>query len=404
MLDAQDRRDAPRRRFGDEAATYLGGTRLDAQPFDISIGGMFLQTPHFDDLSSGSIVGVALDGKSGFDPPLFLTGRVVRHQAGRRSGVGLHWVRAATTGNRDQLLQSLEILFDLPASKFDSGAEASTGRMKALYNFPEMEAETQPPPQRQVGPRAAEKKRPPTLPPRRDVPNETLRPAGLSNGEQPPEQVAVSHEDELGLSVSARDLGDVSVRVVHDEHGAHGRSFRRAFGSTAARGDDLYQALEKKLLESTEIRGSDMRKPPERTEKAARTVAPYSRPASEGRTAARAPNGAAFTAEPRAPVDLAGRMKVAGVSLPVKIKGMAATSLFLESPLAPVDPAVDILVAFEVRTGDGPKSIFATCTLTRIQVPEIGLDPGIIVRLVKTRVPEHQAMLGRMAEWIRKQG
>jgi hypothetical protein len=106
----------------------------------------------------------------------------------------------------------------------------------------------------------------------------------------------------------------------------------------------------------------------------------------------------------RAPVDFPGQMAVGGVKVPVTVKGMASSSLFIETPLAPVDPSLEILVTFEIRTGDGPQKIYASCSLQKIQAPEIGLEAGIIVRLLATRVPEHKALLGRLAEWIRKQG
>jgi PilZ domain len=386
MIDANDRRVAPRQRFADEAATYLGGAHLDAKPFDISVSGMFLKTPHLDNLNSGAIVGVAMAKKAGFEPPLFLTGRVVRHQEGRRGGVGLQWIRAATTGNVPHLLHSLEVLFNLPSSNFTERVHGSDGRMKATYEFPQVKHEPSLSRPHQSVPEAPANR--PVIDQHLDRTDGTLGIPDLDLGDRAPEVPTLNDNEEIGLTVSEGDLGDLAVRVVHDAHGATGRSFRQAFkSSTVKNGDDVYQAVEKKLLEAEELRGSDGR------DGATSPQAPSTEPGP--RTTP--PSG-------RADVELKARLNVAGVELPGTITGLSSGSLYIESPLAPVDPGLEFLVTFEIKTGDGPRNIFATCTLMRTQLPENGQAPGIIVRVLSTRVPEHKALLGRLAEWIKQQG
>ncbi len=163
--------------------------------------------------------------------------------------------------------------------------------------------------------------------------------------------------------MSSRDIGDLSVRVVHDDSSAHGRSFKKAFQNTSKRGDEVYQALEKRLLESTDLISADenlsLNQPSGRSTEAA-PLPPMPSPSPSPSSAPSRPgsedplnrpgSASGLSSDFRAPVDFAGRMKAAGVTFPVTIKGMSGSALFLLSPLAPVDPSLELRVGFEIKT------------------------------------------------------
>jgi len=81
---------------------YIDGDRFDARSRDISAGGLFIRTPK--NVPLGVFIALVFKDKDKPDShPIFLVGKVVRHQQEPVKGIGLQWDRAITEGSSAQL-------------------------------------------------------------------------------------------------------------------------------------------------------------------------------------------------------------------------------------------------------------------------------------------------------------
>jgi len=424
MIQEGDRRSEPRREFHDPAQTFHEGHRFEAAPEDISVGGMFLKTDAVDDVRAGEVLGVLLEREAGFDPPLFLYGRVVRVRHSGTPGVGLRWERAGSTGSVEQLANALELLFAKPASAFRPHVtQVPNSRLQSAYEFPRPAPEPGVP--EGVGPVGAGRAtsrfqgnaaavppgplgagratgRFPGEPPHEpraplgagrstsrfqgDAPAVAAAPAGAGRATDrfrgdalPP--LGRPNSGPIGLAVTDDELDRLNVKVVHDSQSRQGRNFKRAFDVDAG------------IVEAT--------------------------PTATGGPApvddVGVPRGAFEDDEPtrvasiprsnhadrRAVVHLDAVMRVAHVEVPVVVTGLAMGSLFAETLLAPLGRSTRITVRLDVPHRDGIGSIWLDCALERLHEGDYGTPPGVELKIVSFEAPEQREELARLLDQAR---
>jgi hypothetical protein len=349
MLQEGDRRYYPRRTFHDAAQAFHDGHHVEGIPDDISVGGMLLRTPGVVDVPLGETLGVLLDEHAGFTPPLFLFARVARVLRGDEPGLGLRWERAGSTGTPDELANALELLFAIPASSFLPSVASSSGRLQTTYVFPHRNDAA---PGSNGDGRAARGSPPFAV--RRLAP------------EAPVANLGRPGSGPIGLSVTDEDLDDLDVKVRYDSQSRAGRNFKRAFDVDAG------------TVEPTPLADGRMPAPDE-------DDAPVSRDRSTRRV----------------PVHLEAVMTAARVDVPVVVTGLGTTSLFVESPLAPLDRAARVGLVLDVRLRDGMRQFGLDCRLDKIHEGEYGTPPGVELTIVAFDLPQQRDELTRLVEAAR---
>lgn len=347
MLQEGDRRYYPRRTFHDAAQAFHDGHHVEGIPDDISVGGMLLHTPGVVDVPLGETLGVLLDEHAGFTPPLFLFARVARVRRGVEPGLGLRWEHAGSTGTPDDLANALELLFAIPASTFLPAITSATGRLRTTYAFP----------RRIEAAMGDDGRAPGGLPPltvRRLAP------------EAPPPPLGRPGAGPIGLSVTDEELDQLDVKVRYDSQSRAGRNFKRAFD------------VDSGTVEATPLADGRMPAPDE-------DDAPVSRDRSTRRV----------------PVHLEAVMTAARVDVPVVVTGLGTTSLFVESPLAPLNRAARVGLVLDVRLRDGMRQFGLDCRLDKIHEGEYGTPPGVELAIVAFDLPQQRDEFTRLVEAAR---
>ncbi len=364
MLQEGDRRVEGRRIFHDAVQVFRDGHRFEAVPEDISIGGMFLKTPVLDDMRPGEVMGVLLDAEAGFEPPLFLYGRVVRVRRNGNTGVGLRWERAGTTGSADDLASALELLFARPASGFLKGVLPVAGsRLRHAYDFP----------------RPA-----PADGTRRDPLDGGRFTARFFDGQKPaaPLSRPIGRVDgPLGLAVSDAELDGLDVKVVHDAHSRQGRNFKRAFDVDAGIVEPTPTAPGSRVAGPADDDDDDEdRRTPSIV---AETASPQHRTSHASR---------------RVPVRVEGVMTVARIEVPVVVTGLSLGSAFAESPLAPLGRSARVGLRLDLPRRDDLHQMWLDCAVERIHEGEYGTPPGVELKILSFDEPEQRDELARILE------
>lgn len=138
--------------LSDNMYCYIDGSRFDARSLDISAGGLFLRTPRKVPLDC-CIALVFKDKKDPGVPPVFLVGRVMRHQVEPEAGIGLKWDRAITEGNAAHLELFLTLKMGVIASHIEQETVGPRKEVRHYFDFSRRpgagipgEASTQPAP------------------------------------------------------------------------------------------------------------------------------------------------------------------------------------------------------------------------------------------------------------------
>jgi hypothetical protein len=383
MLQEGDRRHYARRTFHDAAQAFHDGHHVEGVPDDISVGGMFLRTPAVDEVHADEILGVLLDEQAGFTPPLFLFARVARVRRGAEPGLGLRWERAGSTGTPDDLANALELLFAIPASNFVPAITSSTGRLRTTYVFPHR-SDAEP---GSNGDRGASGPTP-QLTVRRLAP------------EAPGQRLGRPGSGPIGLSVTDEELDQLDVKVRYDSQSRAGRNFKRAFDVDAGTVEATPLA-DGRLPSSNDDDDDEERSPRGHGGSRAASIA-HGNGQGNG-------NGRGHDTSPvprdrstrRVPVHLEAVMTAAHVDVPVVVTGLGTTSLFVESPLAPLDRAARVSLVLDVRLRDGVRQFGLDCRLDKIHEGEYGTPPGVELTIVAFDVPQQRDEFTRLVEAAR---
>lgn len=138
-----DKRQYPRYPVAENLYCYIDGTRFDAPSRDISAGGLFLRTPKKVPFGA-SIALVFKDKKVPEAQPVFLIGRVVRHQAEPEPGIGLCWDRAVTHGSATQLELFLTLRMGIIAFHIGKETVGPRGEVRHVFDFAKKAEDQQP--------------------------------------------------------------------------------------------------------------------------------------------------------------------------------------------------------------------------------------------------------------------
>lgn len=130
----RERRRSKRWLHEEEVLCYFQGDRLGAFSKDLSRSGMFL----------GTAMEVPIDGRVALifkqrfaeETPIYLVGRVVRHQAEPVPGLGIQWIKAITDASPRQLSNFLKSTLDVDAGEDVEEIDYETGAV-SNYSFKE---------------------------------------------------------------------------------------------------------------------------------------------------------------------------------------------------------------------------------------------------------------------------
>lgn len=362
-MGESDKRRFLRRPFDDALFCYHDGTRLNAVPSDISLGGMFLDTDQYDSVSKGDLLGVVFDRHSGFPDAVYLFGRVMRTQTRPPMGIGVRWEKAVTTGPPKQLASFLEQLFDVKAEIFVKKVTEGTGRMRSMFRFDELQ---------QALERRREEKALATKG------QETI--VAGTRVKLPPPKMSLKDPEAgpIGVATTQREVEELKVEVVSTNK----PSLLPSRPMSAAM-DDLELDL-----------GPDDAGP-------ARSSGPKAKPKGESKADKRARGSITSevaAADVRAPAGVQAVMRVDELRVPVRVTDLGVSALFLNTPLAPVDPEADVFVEFQVSTRDGDLPVTLTCGVSDVR----NTDKIKGIELVIRKVDEggRKGILKRYVRWL----
>ena len=128
----RERRRSTRWLHEEEVLCYFQGDRLGAFSKDLSRTGMFLGTARAVPIDGR----VALIFKQRFaeETPIYLVGRVVRHQAEPVPGLGIQWIKAISDATPQQLSNFLKNVLDVEAGSDIEEIRYETGDV-STYSF-----------------------------------------------------------------------------------------------------------------------------------------------------------------------------------------------------------------------------------------------------------------------------
>lgn len=128
-----ERRRAQRWIQEEEVVCYFQGDRLGAFSKDLSTTGMYLGTTR--EVPIGGRVALIFRPQSVLANPIYLVGKVVRHQTKPVPGLGLLWIKAITDGSPLQLSNFLKSMLELDARDAIDEMAYETGAVSS-YTFP----------------------------------------------------------------------------------------------------------------------------------------------------------------------------------------------------------------------------------------------------------------------------
>lgn len=384
----RERREYARRPFEKAAFCYHNGARLEGRPMDISIGGMLLLTAEPLKFKRNDVLGVVFDRSAGFDPPVYLFGRVARHQGGAQPGIGLRWERAVTSGTPDDLVSVLHHLFGVGEEILRPQVAPGAGRMKTMFSFEKLLGEA-----------------------RRKVQGVRPEAAAASPVMSPAPPVSVPNTGPIGIATSVAEVDSLRVKVVSHEQGMR-------------LGDNTNDEVLDTDLDALELQARPARPSPE-ADRARRSnlktkldTAARGDEASTGLSLAREHPSAIPDATPpggtlrrqkgtitaevarqgmRVIAGFEGILEVGELNLAVRVVNLGPEALFVATPVAPIDEG-DLIVRLPIPTRDGRVPVMLSCTLLearkRTETDPAGLElringvdegriEGIFVRYVK---------------------
>jgi hypothetical protein len=141
-----ERRRAKRWVQEEEVVCYFEGDRLGALSKDLSETGMFLATAR--DVPIGGRVALIFRPVYAVENPIYLIGRVVRHQTAPVPGLGVQWVKAISDASPLQLSNFLKRLIRVdPSASIDETRDEEGGATTvSTFTFPAARGEERAPP------------------------------------------------------------------------------------------------------------------------------------------------------------------------------------------------------------------------------------------------------------------
>jgi hypothetical protein len=138
---SNDQREYSRYPVAENLYCYIDGNRFDARSLDISAGGLFIRTPK--KVPIGAHIALVFKDKDAPDTaPVFLVGKVMRHQEDDVSGIGLQWDRAISEGSSAQLELFLTLRMGVIPGVIRSEASGPRQETRHVFDFADRGEET----------------------------------------------------------------------------------------------------------------------------------------------------------------------------------------------------------------------------------------------------------------------
>ena len=337
----RDRRVFPRWAFEDAVFSYEDGVRFDCRPADIGLGGAFFETPSATSFREGATVTIAFASGSGGPNPVYLIGAVVRIEHGARTGIALKWDKAVTTGGPSLLAGFMQQLFGIDVELPDEHDDIMGGERRSVFSFDPVHAVAE-----KMGRSIA-----------KDGDRRARRVTGrqeIGEAEHPGDQSL----GPIGFATPPNEVAELNVRVVAAVNAATKRKY--LYHGTADVSDPDGQA-----------------QPP-----------------------------GAVTLElsaqrERIGANLPAALVVSGIVVAGIVTELGFSTLFIQTPYAPVDPErQEVDVRFEIPVRGNPRPVTCSCTLfdTRVDcdADRVGLDLSVVA----LDEGEATGVLQRYVKWL----
>jgi hypothetical protein len=339
----RDRRVFPRWAFEDAVFSYEDGVRFDCSPADIGLGGAFFETPSATSFREGATVTIAFAAGAGGEAasPVYLIGAVVRIEHGARTGIALKWDKAVTTGGPTLLAGFMQQLFGIDVELPDEPEDAVSIERRSVFSFDPVHAVAE-----RMG---------------RDIAREgdgRARRVGTRLELNESDHPGYPNQGPIGLSTSSEEMAEMNVRVVEAVNATTKRKY-------------LYHGL-----------------------------ADTSDPEAEQQ-----PPGAVTmelsAQRERIGANLPAALVVSGVVVAGVVTEIGFSTLFIQTPYAPVDPERQELdVRFEIPVRGSPQPVTCACTLFRKRVDCEADRVGLDLSVVALDEGEAAGVLLRYVKWL----